>query len=53
MKQALIWFNLQRDEAGNGISDTEDTFAESLQLQMSVLHKSMCIFKAGSADILS
>ena len=53
MKQALIWFNLQRDEAGNEISDTEDTFAESLQLQMSVLHKSMCIFKAGCADILS
>ena len=28
---------------GNGLS----TFAERLQLQMSVLHQSMCIFKAG------
>ena len=29
------------------ISNIKDTFAESLQLQMSVLHQSMCIFKAG------
>ena len=36
MKQTLIWFNLQRDGTG-------DTFAESLQLQMSVLHQSMSI----------
>ena len=43
----LIWFNLQRDRTGNGLSNIKDTFAESLQLQMSVLHQSMCIFKAG------
>ena len=47
MKQTLIWFNLQRYETGNRLSNIKDTFAESLQLQMSVLHKSMCIFKAG------
>ena len=45
MKQMLIWFNLQRD--GNGLSNIKGTFAESLQLQMSVLHQSMFIFKAG------
>ena len=47
MKQMLIWFNLQRDKNGNGPSNIKDTFAESLQKQMSVLHQSMCIFKAG------
>ena len=47
MKQTLIWFNLQRDGTGNGLSNTKDTFAESLQLQISVLHQSMCILKAG------
>ena len=47
MKQTLIWFNLQRDGSGNGLSNIKDTFAESLRLQMSVLHQSMCIFKAG------
>ena len=45
MKQTLIWFNLQR--IGNGLSNIKDTFAESLQLQISILHQSMCIFKAG------
>ena len=47
MKKALIWFKLQRDETGNGLPNMKDIFAESLQLQMSVLHQSMCIFKAG------
>ena len=42
----LIWFNLQRDETGNGLPNINDTFAESFQLQMVVLHQSMCIFKA-------
>ena len=46
-KKTLIWFNLQRDGTGNGLSNIKDTFAESLQLQMSVLHQSMSIFKAG------
>ena len=47
MKQTLIWFNLQRDGTGNGLFNINDTFAESLQLQISVLHQSMWIFKAG------
>ena len=28
-----------------------DTFAKSLQLQLSVLHQSMCIFKAGLSSL--
>ena len=46
MKQTLIWFNLQRDGTGNGLSNIKDTFAESLQLQMSVLHQRMSIFQS-------
>ena len=42
-----IWFNLQRDGTGNGLFNIKDTFTESLQPQMSVLHHIMCIFKAG------
>ena len=45
MTQTLIWFNLQRDGTGNGISNIKDTFTESFQLQMSVLHQSMCILR--------
>ena len=47
MKEILIWFNLQRDGTENGLSNIKDTFAEILQLQISVLIQSMCIFKAG------
>ena len=36
---------------GNGLPNIKDTFAESLQQQMSVLHESMCIFKAGLSDV--
>ena len=43
MKQRLIWFNLQRDATKNGLSNITETFAESLQLQMSVLHQRMSI----------
>ena len=39
MKQTLIWFNLQRDGTRNGLSNIKETFAEILQLQMSVLHQ--------------
>ena len=42
-----IWFNLQRAGTGNGLYNIKGTFAgEILQLEMSVLHQSMCIFKA-------
>ena len=44
MKQMPIWFNLEIDGTGNGLSNIKDTFAESFQLQMSVVHQSMCIF---------
>ena len=44
MKQALIWFNLQRDGTRNGLSNIKETFGESLQLEMSVLHQRMSIF---------
>ena len=47
MKQTVVWFNLQRDGTGNELSNINDTFAESLQLQMSVFHQSMSIFQAG------
>ena len=47
MKQTLIWFNIQRDGTGNGLPNIKDMFAERLQLQMSALHQSICIFKAG------
>ena len=43
IKQSLIWFNLQRDGTENGLSTITDTFTESLQPQMPVLHQSMSI----------
>ena len=46
MKQRLIWFNLQRDGTRNGLSNFMETFGESLQLQMSVLHQRMSIFQS-------
>ena len=46
MKQTLIWFILQRDGTGNGLSNIKHTFAESMLLQMSVLHLSMSIFQS-------
>ena len=50
MKQTLIWFNKQRYGTGNGLSNIEDTFAKGLQLQMSVLHQSLWIFKGGLSN---
>ena len=47
----LVCFNLQRNGTGNGLSNIEDTFAESFQLQISVLHQSLCIFKAGLSSL--
>ena len=47
MKQSLIWFNLQRDGTAYGLSNTRGTFSQRLQLQTSVLHQSMCMFKTG------
>ena len=39
MRQTLIWLNLQKDGTGNGLSNMKDTFAENLQLQISVLYQ--------------
>ena len=39
MKQTLIWLNLQRDGTGTGLSNITDTFAKTLQLQISVLYQ--------------
>ena len=39
--------NLQRDGTETGFSNIKDTFTENLQLQISVLHQRMCIFKIG------
>ena len=47
----MIWFNLQSDGTGDGLSNIKDTFVESLQLQRSVLHQSMCIFKTGLSSL--
>ena len=46
MKQTLIWFNLQRDRTRDGLPNIKETFSESLQLQMSVLHQRMSIFQS-------
>ena len=46
MKQTLMWFNLQRDGTRNGLSNIKETFAESLQLQMSVLHQRISNFQS-------
>ena len=46
MKQTLICFILQRDGSGNGLCNIKNTFAESMQLQISVLHLSMSIFQS-------
>ena len=46
MKQTLIWFNLQR------LSNIKDSFAESLQVQMSVLHQSMCNLQGWSLKFI-
>ena len=47
MKQTLICFSLQRDGTRNVLFNIKETFAESLQLQMSVLHQRMSIFQSG------
>ena len=51
MKQKLIWFYLHKDGTGNWFYNIKGTFAKILQLQMSVLHQIMCIFKAGLSNL--
>ena len=42
----LIYFKLQRNGTENGLSNIKDPSTERFQLQMAVLHQSMCIAKA-------
>ena len=51
IKQTLMLFSLQRDETGNGLSNIKDNSVESFQLQMSVLHQSTRISKAGLSSL--
>ena len=51
MKQRLIWFNLQRDGTRNGLSNIKETFAENLQIKMSVLCNKVRAFS--KADLSS
>ena len=46
IKQMLIQFNLQRDGTRNGLPNIKEIFAESLKLQMPVLHQRMSIFQS-------
>ena len=49
MNAGMLQFT--RNGTGNRFSNIKDTFAESFQLQLSVLHQSMCIFKAGLSSL--
>ena len=42
----MIRFNLLIDGTKNGLPNIKETFAESLQLQMSVLHQRMSNFQS-------
>ena len=53
MKQTLTWFNLQRDETGNGLYNIKDTFVERLQLLMSVLHQSMYVHLVSQVHMMA
>ena len=52
-KQTLIWFNLQRDGTRDGLSNINETFADSLHLQMSVLQKRMSIFQSSQVHMIA
>ena len=51
IKWRLIYFKLQKNGTGNGSSNIIDTSKERLQLQMPILHQSMCISKAGLSSL--
>ena len=52
MKETLIWFNLQKERTINRLLHIKDAFAESVQLQMSVLlHRGICMVKAGLSGL--
>ena len=47
----VVYFSLQRNGTEHGLSNIKDTFEESFQPQISVLHQGMCIFKAGPSSL--
>ena len=51
MKWTLVSFDLQGNGTGNGLPNIKDAFAESFELQLSVLYQSICIFKAGLSSL--
>ena len=50
-KWKLVCCNLPRNGTENGFYNIKDTFAENFNLQLSVLHQSICIFKAGLSGL--
>ena len=48
----LVCFNLKRNGTGNGLSNTEDTFANGFQVQISAFHQIMFKFKAGLPSLI-
>ena len=50
-KGKLVCCNLLRNGTENGFYNIKDTFAENFNLQLSVLHQSICIFKAGLSGL--
>ena len=51
MEKMLVCFSLQRNGTGYGFSNIKNIFAKSFQLQISVLHQSIRIFKAGLSSL--
>ena len=51
IKWTLVCFNLQINGTGNGLFSIKETFTESFQLQLSVLHQSMCILKTSLSSL--
>ena len=51
IKWTLVCFNLQINGTGNELFSIKETFEESFQLQLSVLHQSMCILKTSLSSL--
>lgn len=50
-KKWRIYLKLQRNGTEKGLPNLKDTFTERFQLQLLVLHQSMCISKAGPSSL--
>ena len=51
IKQTQVCFNLQRNGTENGLSNITNTIAESLQLQISLLHQGLCTSKTSLSSL--